>query len=470
MMVGPVRVLLAVVAAVAVAAGELAAGGSEVSTRVLDAVAGVSFLAVAVAAAGRSNRYAVLAAIAGLAWFAGGVSELALWIHRPLLLCCALAYPTGRLHGSLARAVVAGAWVAAIVQPVARDPGASLLLGAGVAVAGWRLVATAPLGRHATARTAARAAGVLAASLALPATVRLFWPQVAAGQFMIDLYAGAVSLAGLILLGSLLTRPEGRDTDVVIELTREDDPEQTLAALRRELTARKDPASRNALTAAVDLLESNVALQADLADKVDQVRASRRRLVETAVVERQRLEQRLADGAVRYLDELADTLRDLCDTDDQPLRELAGGCLEEAERTLADLGQLARGLHPRSLVDHGLSVALAELAERSPVPTEVRAPDTRFPMIVEATVWYACAEALANLAKHAGARSAAVEVSVEGADLVACIRDDGVGGATAPPAGGLAGLADRLGAVGGELAVASPPGEGTRVRVRVPLP
>ena len=462
------RVWLAIVAAAVVVAGEWVAAGMHPTTRVLDALAGAAFLGVGVVSAGRSKRYTLLAAFAGVAWFAGGVSELVLWIHRPLMVHCALAYPSGGLRQPSARIIVVALWVDALIFSLARDEIASLVLAVGVAVAGWRLVAGAPLSRRATTRTGAQSVGVLAASLAVTSAARFGWPDAAAGLILINLYSALVSVAGLILLGGLLLQPEGRATDFVVEFT-EDDPAETLAALRRELTDRDDPASRAAIVAAIDLLDSNVALHDDLADKVNEVRASRRRLVEAAVAERHRLERRLADGAVRYLDEMAGTLHALLEEDDERTRDLAGKILDEVTSTRADLAQLARGLHPRVLVDHGLAVALRELAAGLPVPTTVRVPDSRFPMIVESTVWYACAEAITNLAKHAEARNAVAEVWVEGDDVVACVRDDGVGGARAVPSGGLAGLADRLSAVDGELVVVSPPDGGTRVQIRVPL-
>jgi signal transduction histidine kinase len=392
---------------------------------------------------------------------------------------------------------VAAAWVSAVVPAVARDPVASLLLAAGVAVAGWWTPRSASLGRRAAARSAGalahsvaariagrpvgvvalpvaariagRAAGVLALGLALPAAARLIWPGLDDEPLLLGLYCGFVSAAGLILLSGRLSQAELLETDVVIELTEQDDPEQTLAALRREEALRQDPESRAGITAAAGLLEANLALHADLADKVGEVRASRRRLVEAADAERHRLEQRLAGGAERYLDELTGILRALRDDDGGRLREPAEQCLAEVDRTRADLGRLARGLHPRALAEHGLPVALAELAERSPVPASLAVPDARFPAIVEATVWYACAEAMANVAKYAQARTVAITVRAEDGAVVAHVRDDGVGGAAFRPVGGLTGLADRLSAVDGELAVTSPPGGGTRLWIRVPL-
>jgi signal transduction histidine kinase len=219
----------------------------------------------------------------------------------------------------------------------------------------------------------------------------------------------------------------------------------------------------------VQLLESNAALQAELAERLDEVRASRRRLVEAAVMERERLERVLADGAFRYLDELTNTLQALGENGDGAARDLVAACLDEVARTRADLDQLARGLHPRVLVDRGLTAALADLAASCPIPVDVRTPPDRFPAAIETAVWYACAEALANVVKHAQAEMAVVDVQVESDELIASICDDGSGGARTTPGGGLAGLADRLAAVDGRLVVESRVGGGTRLRIGVRL-
>jgi signal transduction histidine kinase len=325
-----------------------------------------------------------------------------------------------------------------------------------------------PLGRRAAAVTSARSVAALAGSLALPSAVRLLWPGAASSE-LVALYAGLVTVAGLVLVAGLVVGGQARETDSVIELA-QDTPGETLAALRREAASRADPASRYALTAAVELLESNAALQAELAEKLDEVRASRRRLIDAALMERERLERVLADGAFRYLDELTSTLQALGEDGDGAARDLAAACLDEVSRTRADLDQLAGGLHPRVLVDRGLAAALADLAASCPIPVDVRAPPDRFPATVETAVWYACAEALANVVKHARAETAVVEVRVEPDELIASIRDDGAGGARTTPGGGLAGLADRLAAVDGRLIVESRVGGGTRLRIGVPLP
>jgi signal transduction histidine kinase len=440
----------------------------------LDVVAGLGLAAVAGVAVTTSRRYAVLGMLAAAAWFAGDLSDHALLIHRPLVLHAVLAYPDGRLPGRGARALVALAWVGALAPALGAHPAVALPFAAAIGGQALWMRAGAPLGRRRLAVTSMRAALVLAASLALPTLARLAWPGPAAAGTVTAGYDVLILVAALLLLAGLVGRSV-RETDAVIELS-DGTPEQTLAALRSEATARGDPglpgrpSTSASLSTAVALLESNAALQVGLAEKVDEVRASRARLVTAAVAERQRLERVLADGAQRYLDQLAETLQALRERGDATMRQLASTCLDEVDRTRDDLAQLARGLHPRTLSDHGLAVALAELGDHSPVPVTVTAPRDRFPEAAETALWYACAEALANLTKHAAATAASVAVTALPGELVAAVCDNGRGGARATPGGGLAGLADRLAAVDGALAVGPGPSGGTLVQIQVPLP
>ncbi len=435
----------------------------------LDAVAGISWLAVAVAGWRGSRRFAVLAALATVGWFAGNLDSHLLLIHRPLMLHAALAYPDGRVPGRYARFLLAASWVAALVPPVGGSPGLALAMAGLVAVEGWRRWSRPAWGRTVASRTSSRVIAVLALSLAAPAVVRLgWWPGAVAADVLIAGYTGLVLVAGAVLLNGLVLHPWSRETDAVIELS-DATPGETLAALRDEASTCTHPGDRAVLNAAVALLESNSALHADLRAKVEEVRASRTRLVETAENERRRLERILADGALAYLDELTSVLRALGRDADGTTRELTAACLDEVSHVREDLDQLARGLHPRTLAAHGLATALTELAARSPVPIAVSAPEGRFPVPAETALWYACTEALTNLTKHARATQATVNVRAGPQELVTTVRDDGVGGARIVPGGGLAGLVDRLAAVGGAVAVRPAPGGGTEVRIRVPL-
>jgi signal transduction histidine kinase len=432
---------------------------------VADALAGITFLATGIVAVDRSRRFALIAFIAGLSWFAGNVGGLLAWVHRPLMAHAALAYPDGRLPRPWVRAVIALWWITAGLPSLARSPAVAIILGVGTAAASWIAVPQAALGRRHARRTGAASATAIGAALALTALDRL---TTFGGRLMVlpsVLYAGLVTLAGLILLVGLLQ--PGGEADAVIEVG-EERPELLMDALRREATASTtDPATRELLTAAVARFDENRLLHADLEQRVTEVRASRRRLVEAGIAERERLERRLSEGAQGYLDELREVVASL--RRDAAVKDLVDTCLTEIENTSTDLAQLAQGLHPVVLTERGLRPALTDLAERSPIPTTVRAPSTRLPPLVEATVWYGCAEAMANMIKYSDASSARIDVDVEGPYVVATVTDDGIGGASIATGGGLAGIADRMNAVDGSLAVDSPPGGGTRLIIRVPV-
>ncbi len=213
--------------------------------------------------------------------------------------------------------------------------------------------------------------------------------------------------------------------------------------------------------------------EAILSAREAEVAASRVRIVEAADEERRRIGRNLHDGAQQRLVALGHLLalaeRKLADdpTAAAPLLEQAR---EQAGLAGDELRELVRGLHPAGLVEHGLGHALAALATRSPLPLHVDAlPERRLPGPIETTVYYLVSEAITNALKHAGASEVRVEVRLLGQRLLVAVRDDGRGGATASAGGGLAGLADRVTAVGGTLRVDSPPGEGTRLEVSITL-
>jgi signal transduction histidine kinase len=141
----------------------------------------------------------------------------------------------------------------------------------------------------------------------------------------------------------------------------------------------------------------------------------------------------------------------------------------EVMASLSELRDLAHGIHPAAVSDHGLAVALESVATQATVPVQVigATPD-RLPEPVELAAFYIACEALANVARHAEATSAVVELERTPTALVIDIRDDGVGGASAETGTGLRGLADRVEALGGRLQVWSPRGGGTRLRAEIP--
>ena len=201
--------------------------------------------------------------------------------------------------------------------------------------------------------------------------------------------------------------------------------------------------------------------------------ASRARIVEASVAERQRLERNLHDGAQQRLVTLAVQLRiaQECLRDDPAAAEaMLDDVGEELKLALEELRELARGLHPAILTDRGLEPALRSLANRAPFPVRiVGVPSVRLGEAVEAAIYYVVAESLTNAAKHANASEASVEISTTSETVVVEIRDNGRGGANLALGSGLQGLADRVEALGGQLQVQSHTGGGTVIRAELPL-
>ncbi|GAA3947745.1 sensor histidine kinase [Actinomadura viridis] len=210
----------------------------------------------------------------------------------------------------------------------------------------------------------------------------------------------------------------------------------------------------------------------ELRRRTEHLRASRARGVDAAEFERRRIERDLHDGAQQRLLAVAmDIGRARAKLDDDP--EGARALIEQAHagtrEAITELRDLARGIYPAILTDRGLDPALSGLAGRAPVPVEVEVDlPERPPAAVESIAYFIVAEALANIAKYARATRASVRVAREDAWVVVEVIDNGVGGATARPGGGLSGLADRAATIDGMLIVDSPPGGPTIVRADLP--
>jgi signal transduction histidine kinase len=209
------------------------------------------------------------------------------------------------------------------------------------------------------------------------------------------------------------------------------------------------------------------------ADAREQLAASRARIVEAADAERRRLERNLHDGAQQRLVSLALDLGQvearLDDGDPESARRMLVRSREELAVALDELRELARGIHPAILSDRGLGPALEALAARASVPVRLEAVCERLPERVEAAAYYVVAEALTNASRHARATAVRVEVRCVDGRLWIEVRDDGVGGADVRSGSGLRGLADRVEALGGRLAIDSPPGAGTILTGAIPL-
>src|SRR4029453_15371949 len=142
---------------------------------------------------------------------------------------------------------------------------------------------------------------------------------------------------------------------------------------------------------------------------------------------------------------------------------------DQLTRTLEELHRLGHGLHPHVLAEHGLADALAALAKDLPLPVEINVSTTQLPRWVAVAAYYVCAEALANVAKHAAAAHVAVAITASEDRVKVEITDDGVGGAHPMRGSGLRGLADGGEPLGGTLGVESARGHGTRLAAEIPL-
>jgi signal transduction histidine kinase len=212
--------------------------------------------------------------------------------------------------------------------------------------------------------------------------------------------------------------------------------------------------------------------RAALYNRVDELRARREQLVEVVEAERRRIERDLHDGAQQRLVALAMNLgmaKDKFDKDPTAARALLDEAHADAKHAMVELRNLARGIHPAVLSDRGLDAALSSLAGKAPVPVAVEVWVTeRPPAAIETTAYYVVAEALTNIAKHAGASRAAVTVARQNGHLKVEVTDDGIGGADAARGTGLAGLVDRVTAVDGTVRLSSPVGGPTILTVELP--
>jgi signal transduction histidine kinase len=245
-----------------------------------------------------------------------------------------------------------------------------------------------------------------------------------------------------------------------------------IAAIVHDPTLLEDPDRVREAGAAAALALENERLDAELRAKVEEVRASRSRLVEVGWRQRRRLERDLHDGAQQRLVSLALTLRlarERLGDDAGDAAGLLDRSREELDLALSELRELARGIHPAVLADRGLGAAVTALADRAPLPVEVReVPAERLPEHIELTAYFVISEALTNITKYASASCAWVTVTQGNGRLMLEVGDDGLGGADAQRGSGLRGLADRLDAIEGRLDIDSEPGRGTTVRATMP--
>ncbi len=485
---------------------------------VLDAATGFSLLLLGLLAQRRQPRYTVgwILGAAGFAWFIGTLVGWAVFLHRAPLAQLILTYPARRVIPSslVERLGTAVAYAYAITYPVANDDVATIAFAVGmVGLAAWRYLAAAAAQRRARA-SALLAALAFGSALATGAALSL--EGSVNGHVLLALYEVVVMLvaagltadllsggwtAGLVTslvvdlgdpvtagpLRDRLARALGDPTLIMgywiperdcyvdeagteLQLPAEHggrvvrliaDAGRPLAALVHDPAVLDQQDRIEDIAAAARLAITNARLQAEVRARVTEVEASRRRLVEAADEQRRQLERELREGAERRLTAVAKELG----AGGPAFAELEAG-LEAARR---ELRELAHGIHPATLTDHGLLSALGELRARSPVPVEITAPTQSWPEAIETAVYFACSEALANVAKYARATRVQIRITSNARDLQLEIDDDGLGGADPARGSGLRGLADRVDTLGGSLTIQSAPGRGTRLTVGLPL-
>lgn len=348
----------------------------------------------------------------------GGVREA---LQNPLAGLAGLVFPIGFLIG-IVRARLARGGVADL----------AVRLGRGVPLGGLR--------------------DVLAQALRDP-TLQLAFPAPSANGF-VDSSGQPIDLPG--------EQPEGR------AITRIESGDETLAliAYDSELT-REDPGRIDAVASVARLALENERLAAQVRAQLDEVRASRSRIVEAADTERRRIERDLHDGAQQRLVALAMRL-DQARIQSTGATALIDETTAEVLAAVKEVRNLARGVHPTILTDAGLVAAVEALAERSAVPVNVDVIEERFAPEVEIAAYYVIAEALTNIGRHASATEAHVRVSASGTRVVVVVSDNGQGGADPSAGSGLRGLTDRVEAIGGHLRLTSSPGRGTIVTATLP--
>jgi hypothetical protein len=451
--------------AAVVLAAVLAEAVGNVAEPWADGLAGVLVGAVGAASLRARPRYGIVVLGVAALWFASTVRPEMSPLSRAALVAMAFTFPDGWLHRrALMVLVPAGAVVAALPPSVG---GVSVALALCGLTSAASVVEARPTSNGAALDGRARAlSGVfLAGAFLLPFLaahgVELLANVPGAADMAFSLLVGC---SAVVLLVRLITTSGDVEADSVIALSERD----AGAALRllRDQPWTSVAVERGAMAAAIRMLERNEELQRELAQTVEEVRASRLRLLEATTVERRDLEGRLRVRARPMVDRTRALVGSLSLAG--AAMATLGDCIRQLDGIEVDLDAVGRGLHPPGLSDRGLP-SLIDLAPGCPIPVTITVPEHRYAQPIEVAVWYACSEGLTNLVKHAGASCASIALVEAQGCLVATVSDDGHGGARLAEGGGLAGLRDRLAAVEGSLEVASAPG-GTTLTMRVPLP
>jgi signal transduction histidine kinase len=265
--------------------------------------------------------------------------------------------------------------------------------------------------------------------------------------------------------GRLLALPQGPSRAITLVTAQGEE----VAALVHDPALLDEPALVESVRATAGLVLENERLAAEVRAQLAEVRASRARIVAASDTARRRIERNLHDGAQQRLVTLSLALGLAASRGDAAGAEVLASAQDEVEEAIAELRELARGIHPTLLREEGLEAAVEALAGRTPLPVTVKGSvGDRLPDPVELAAYFLVSEALTNVVKHASASEATVRLRREPGTLQVAVVDDGVGGAHAAADSGLAGLRDRLEALDAKLVVESEPGRGTTIRTEIP--
>jgi signal transduction histidine kinase len=485
-------------------------------------------LGIALLALERPRGAAALLLLAGFTWFAFNFATTgpdavqwlagrAAYLHRAPLLQLAVAAPSGRPRSRLAASGVVLAWAAAVAWPLWDRDGTALILAVifvGIAVT----IRARAAGRRdrAVAGRGLAAAAILCGAIGVDALLSIAGVSQAVTDAAVLGYAAAVAAAGVMLFtAALLAGPASlaeravaleaggarlRDAlrdllgDPGLEVGFGDGSGVPVDDLGRPLTPAsagqaatdvtvagrrvgvvlhdpdtlEDSATRAAVLGTVALAAQRAQLRVEVARQVDAVEASRRRLLLSEEGERRHLAQRLEHGAGAQLAEVEQLVREALDVadDEAELDAALRRASAQLDQVRPELDALVRGLGGAD--PGGLVPALERLAADLPIQARLEVEDVRVSPEVASALWFVCSESLANVVKHAGARSIRILLAEKEGTVRLSVEDDGRGGAE-PDGSGLVGLGDRVSALGGRLYVASPPGGGTRVLAELPL-
>lgn len=451
-------------------------------------------------------------------WFLGSIWAVAVFLHRGPLVHLHISYPTGRIRRPLAIVTVICVYGVSVVEAIGTNPWVTLSMAVLVGLAAAEIYARTSGPARKAGGLALAAALTFASVLALSAANQLLvWEN---DSLVLLLYDLAICVVAMVLAADLLwgrwteatvadfvtqlgARPDlgtvagalrhalgdptvtlgywmadqqryvddhGRPilvpprdpTRVTIQI---DENDQPVAALVHDSAVHLDEQLLAEVTAALRLALGNARLRAQVRANLSQLSSARRRLVEAGDAQRRKLESEL-DGGPQL--QLSETSR-LLERADADLRIRLAPLLAELAAAQSELRDLAHGIRPPTLEAGGLAAALPLLVRQAePGPADLTVPEGRLPPAVEGAVYFVCAEALTNIAKHANATRASVAITVEQNAVIARIIDDGGGGAD-PNGSGLRGLADRVEALGGRLSVCDRAEGGTELRACIPL-